>query len=164
MIVVNENVKNVTEALNVIFNILWKNGLIDSHVLTMDETIAGAWTLYTFKPYQSDCFTLTHIKIAKFTQFNFTDNMTHSIDELYPPKLKNFFNCPLYYAVSMAAPFTIFRNASDINHSLEGIDIEIMDGIAKLLKISVVHTHYSYGTGHGVIFENGTASGNMGLV
>lgn len=164
LIIVNERVENLTESLNGIFGILWTNGLIDSHVLAPDNENADSWTLYTYLPYQTDCFSLTQIKVATFTPFNSTDNMTLSIDELYPSKLKSFFNCPLYYAPSNAAPFVIFRNDSDGHHVFEGIDISLIQGIAKLLKFSVVYKCPSRGTGHGVVLENGTAFGNMGLV
>lgn len=164
LIVVNENAKNITEALNGVFSILWKNGLIHSHVLTLDGTSADSWTLYTFMPYQSDCFTLTQIEIATFTKYNFTDKITLSIDELYPSKLKSFFNCPLYYAPSAIAPFVIPRNVSDRHDSIEGIDISIIKEITKLLKLLVVYRYSTYGSGHGIVFENGTASGNLGLV
>lgn len=160
MIIVNENVSNTTEALAEIFDLLWKNGLVNSHVLTMDSDV---WTLFTFIPYQMDCSTLTQIKMATFTQFNSADNMSLSINELYPPKLKNFFHCPLYYAPSFVAPFAILRNVGGHEYA-EGIDISIIEEIAKLLKLSVVYKYAKVGTGHGLVFDNGTASGNLGLV
>lgn len=161
LIVINEYAQNITEALNKIFSILWANGLIDSHILTVDEMNANSWTLYTFLAYQSDCFSLTQIKIATFTQLNKTVNMTLSMNELYPLKLKDFFNCPLYYGPSLLSPFVIFRNVSDL---IEGIDVSIVSEIARLLKLNTVYRHSHCGTGHGTVFENGTISGNLGLV
>lgn len=164
LIVVNENIRNTTEALDRIFGVLWGSGLIHSHVLTLDDANPDAWSLYTFMPYQSDCFTLTHIKMATFTQFNSSDNMTLSVDEIYPSKLKDFNNCPLYYAPSVVAPFVILRNTPACPNQYEGIDISIISEFARILKLSIVYKYSKFGTGHGLVFDNGTASGNLGLV
>lgn len=129
MIVFAENTKNITEGLNDVFQLLWTNGLINSHVLVQDKD--KIWTLYTFMPYQSDCFTLSPLKIATFTPLNYTKNIVLSFKELYPSKLKNFNNCPLFIAISNSKPYIIIQNYSARN-------VKIINEITKRLNMSIV--------------------------
>lgn len=103
----------------------------------------GKWsdqcTLHTFMLYQTDCFTLTHLKVASFTISNFTQNMALSVDELYPEKMRNFNWCPVYVAPSNTRPYVIHLNNSSGNKRYEGIDISIIEQIAKILKMTIVY-------------------------
>lgn len=145
--------------LNVIFEILWKNGLIDSHVLSQDKN--ESWSLYTFMPYQQDCSTLSLLKIETFTSTNCTSGMKISREKLYPKKLQNFHRCPIHVAPSISNP-AVMR--PDQNQKYRGIDIEIITQISKSLNFAIVFKRSLEGTGHGIIHSNRTISGNMGLV
>lgn len=86
------------------------------------------------------------------------------MSELFPKKLNNFNNCPLYYAPSIVAPFAMSKNISDKKIDVEGIDIFIIQEIAKLLHLNIVYKIDSHGSGHGIVLDNGTVTGNLGLV
>lgn len=162
LIIVIELPQNVNSLLNAIFDILWRNSLINSQVLIQDR--AAYWSLYTFLPYDDDCFDLSHLKIESFTPFNYTRNMTISMDKLFPIKLKNFNKCPLNVAVSIVDPFTSFHIASKGNVKYKGIDIDILNQISKNLNFVAIYKRTTDGTNFGLIFPNGTVTGNMKLV
>lgn len=160
-----QNASNSTETLNDIFNILWKFGLVNSNILYQDE--GEIWSFYTFLPYQKDCFTLSYSKVASFTMQNFTTNMSLTIRELFPSKLKNFRNCTLLVAPSIVDPFVFQDKALDINNQYSGIDIEIIKQISKALNFVIEYVQSKDLSGHGIIHRNGTSltvTGNLGLV
>lgn len=154
--------QNITQHLDEVFQILWKNGLIDSHVLIQVEK--KSWALYTFLPYQSDCFALTHLKLITFTPFNISGAMTLSFQSLYPQKLKNFHKCPLYVATTIANPFIIFHNTSNGMDRFEGIDVLIIEQISRVLNFTIVYKLPASYLKRGTILKNGTAVGAFGLV
>lgn len=162
LIVITENKQNIVNTLDEIFAILWANGLIDSHVLIQsDEHI---WSFFTYLPYQEDCFKLNHHKLISFTSDNFSKNFPLSLDQLYPKKLKNFKKCPLHVAVSILPPLTIDPNNCDEPTHFRGIDISMMNYISKSLNFTVVFKAPPSGTGHGIVYTNGTATDNLDLV
>lgn len=162
LIILAKNSLSNTEMLNESFQILWKSGLINSHVLSHEGN--KLWSLYAYMPFQRDCFTLNYYKIATFTPFNFTNSMTIPMAQLYPRKLKNFNKCPLHVAVSIIDPLTLCVNTSDGKCQFRGIDIEIMNQISTNLNFDAVYLRSMDGSGHGVILPNKTVTGNMNLV
>lgn len=148
-----------TQVLNKTFGILWENGLIDSQVLIQDQP--KYWSLYTFLPFQHDCSTLSHMKLATFTPFNSTQSMTVSFNELFPKKLHNFHKCPIYIAPIHKRPHVIIHNNSDSGIQIEGIEILIIQQIAKAYNFTIV---YKVGLDRDSLFMNGTATGNFKLV
>lgn len=162
IVVTVEILQNNGNALYEIFEILWKNSLIDSHVLIQDQL--QFWTLYAFEPYQEDCFTLAAMKFESFTPLNFTENMTLPKEDIFPEKLKNLHRCPLNIATSLSDPFVILHNTSDVNTRYQGVDINIVKQISKILNLNPVFMNLSDGTGHGIIFPNRTVTGNLKLV
>lgn len=162
MIIIAKDSLNNTEVLNDSFQLMWRNGLINSHILMQDGI--HLWSLYAFMPFQNDCFALSHFRIATFSSYNFTNNMTVPMELLYPKKLQNFNKCPLYAAVSIIDPLTIIHNSSDGKIEFHGIDIAIINQISKALNFDIIYERSMDGAGHGIIFPNGTVTGNMQLV
>lgn len=158
LVVVTENVQNVKKSLNEMFAVLWRNGLINSHILIQNDEL---WFIYTFKPYQRDCTSLVHVKIASFTLTNYTEHINFSFEEFYSPKLENFNRCPLYVAATEAAPFTIYNNKSEVLN-VSGIEITMVENIAKKLNCTLIYENSPIGRGR--IFENGTGTGNLNMV
>lgn len=151
--------------LDEVFEILWKNNLMDSHVLIEEKP--NIWSLYTFFPYQNDCLTLKILKVAIFTPYNFTVKLNVSLENLYPEKLRNLNNCSFYVAPAFIEPFVSYRRNSrlpDVESQFDGIDINIIKHISKALNFKIVFKRSEYGTGHGQIFENGTVTENLALV
>lgn len=162
IVVTFEIIQNNVNALDDISELLWKNSLINSHILIQDQP--QFWALYTFEPYQNDCFTLAQIKIEYFTPLNFTENITVSKHDLFLKKLNDFHQCPLNIATSVVDPFVTLHNASDLSTRYGGVDIDIVEQISKLLNFVAIFTNFSDGTGHGIIFPNDTVTGTMKLV
>lgn len=157
MVIVDELQGNAN-SLNEIFDLLWKNSLINAHILIQNQP--KFWTLYTFMPYQEDCSNLEAIEIELFTPFNYTDNMTVPEDQLFPKKLTDFNRCPLKIATSLVDPFVMLY----ANDRYSGVDINAVTLIAKLLNFVAIYTKSSDGTGHGIIFANKSMTGNLKLV
>lgn len=137
LIVVAEFKQNSTSALKQAFEILWNNGLIDSHVLIQDET--SIWSLYTYLPYQNDCVALSHLKIEVFTRTNFSKSMNASIDRVYLQKLSKFNGCPLYIAPTIIGPYITLFNTSDGKYHYKGPDITVVDEISKSLNFTAIY-------------------------
>lgn len=168
MIVVTEYHSNITNTLNECFRILWNCGLINSHILIRDEVKSwssssslSSWSLYTFLPYQKGCSILSTLKLASFKPSNFT-KITHPLNKVYPEKLENFHRCPLIVAASIINPLVLPRNVSDPNSSYYGIDIDIITQMSETLNFAIIFKRSP--DNHGVIFPNGSISGNLGLV
>lgn len=162
LIVITEIAPNTPKMLDEIFELLWKNSLIDSHVLIQENF--SIWSLYTFIPYRKDCFSLEPLKITSFTPLNFTTNMTISMKELYPEKLRDLNKCSLYVAASIIIPFVTVRSRTNGKIKFSGIDIDIVNQISKALNFKIVYKESIIYTGHGVLMDNGTATENLALV
>ena len=159
--IINE-VKNVLQTLDVIFELLWKNSLLNSHVLIQEQP--HFWSMYTFMPYQRDCFKLDPVKVATFTPLNFTNNINASLNELFPEKLANFHKCPLYIGLSLLKPYAHIQKDCNGRPQYKGIDINILDHVSKALNFKIVYKRLSKSAGHGNIFPNGTLTENIALV
>lgn len=167
LIVLTERALNNTEALDEIFEILWKNTLIKSHVLSQDDS--ELWSLYRFiSHFKGNCFKLKHVKIETFKLSNHTERTTLPLERLLSKDLDNFQECPLFVAASIYSPFVIIQNSSmEWNRTeFKGIDIEIVDQMSKVYNFTSVYRgpKPDEGTGHGFIFKNGTVTENLALV
>lgn len=158
LIVFDYSTNQTTETLTRIFEILWKNGLINVHVLIQNEF--DIWSLVTFFPYRSDCTKLDHIRVATFTPMNFTEHINISIKNLYPEKLKNFNNCSIFVAPTESAVF-VMRDTSNGIDEYRGVDIDIIKQIGKTLNFGI---EYKRTDKHGDFFDNGTLTGSIQLV
>lgn len=156
--VIEHSAKKSNKMLERITEILWKNGLISSHILSEDEL--GIWTLYTFIPYQTNCIEIAHFRMASFTPLNFTRSMNLSMEQMYPGKLKNFNQCPLYAVAPMSLPFVKHCSINgSINYS--GIDVNIVTQISRKLNFRIIFEYVNF---HGMILSNSTITGGIGLV
>lgn len=158
LIIVDHSTNQTSETLTRIFEILWKNGLINVHVLIQNEL--DTWSLVTFSPYRSNCTKLDHIRVATFTQMNFTEHINVSIKNLYPEKLKNFNKCSLFVAATQSSVF-VMRNTLNGIDQYSGIDIDIIKQIGKTLNFGI---EYKRTDKHGELFDNGTLTGSIQLV
>lgn len=152
--------------LDEVFETLWKNSLINSHVLSRDRP--ETWSLHTYLPYHRDCSTFSHLKLATFTPFNFSDHMNLSVEKLYPKKLHNFNKCPLYVSPHIYNPFSIVRNITDDRgyefDDLDGFEVKIINEISRKLNLTPVLKDSLFDQEPAVIMENGTATGPLALV
>lgn len=166
LIAVTNSVQNISQTLDAIFELLWGNSLLDSHVLIQEQPYF--WSMFTFMPYQRDCFSLDPVKVATFTPENFTNNMNVSLEKLYPEKLGNFRKCQLYIAPSLLKPYTYIQNDSHGKPQYRGIDINILEHVSKALNFVIVYKRSpncsNSRAGHGYISANGSMTDNIALV
>lgn len=134
LIVITGNAQNQTSSLNDVFQLLWNNGLINSHVLIQDKT--QSWSLYTFLPCHDDCITLSQLKIESFTRFNHSNLMNLSISQAYPKKLQNFNGCPWYIVPNLSSPYVIPVKTTNGMYKFDGADCKIVNDILKILNIT----------------------------
>lgn len=162
LIVIVNNPQNVTKTLDSIFELVWENSLLNSHVLIQEQP--NYWSIYTFMPYQRDCIALDAVRIATFTPMNFTNNISATFDEMFPEKLNDFYKCPLYVATALLEPFASLTNGSDGKPQFKGIDIEILKHISRALNFGIIYERATNSAGHGFIHTNGTFTENLALV
>lgn len=158
LIILTGSVQINTNTVNEAFETLWKNGLINSHVLSQDEM--KSWTLQTFLPYHDSCIALSHLKIDSFTRLNFSNSMNLSIDQVYPKKLKNNNRCRLYIAPTESI-LSVLSTTSDGKPQSSGIDITIADEISKLLNFTAVALMK---TEHGIVVKRRAFMESFNLV
>lgn len=158
LIVITDPVQNATLALDDIFNVLWTNSLLNSNVLIQEER--QYWTLYTYIPFRTNCFSLDPVILASFTPYNCTANMTMSMFQLYPEKLTDFKRCPIYVAPTILDPFAM---AKEVKGKLKytGIDISIIKEISQALNFVAVFTPPS---NQSLKEQNDTITPNMAMV
>lgn len=137
LIVLTLNGQDSASALEEANHVLWKNSLIDSHVLNQDAT--HSWILHTFLPYQNGCFTPSQLRLESFTISNFSEPMSLSKSQVYPEKLKNFNGCPIYISSTTFYPFIYINKTIDGRHYYAGYDPLVMDEISKDLNCTMVY-------------------------
>lgn len=120
--------------------------------------------MFTFMPYQRDCFSLDPLKVASFTPQNFTVNINASLIDLFPEKLDDFRECPLYVAPALIAPYTYMRLDSHGTPRYKGIDIAILVHISKALNFTIIYKRASNSSGLGKKSPNSTLTENVELV
>lgn len=139
LIVVTKLYESEENTLNEGFVVLWRNGLVNSHILIENE--ANIWTLNTFLPYENDCVRLTRVKIESFTAYNCSELMTLPIHKLYSKKLTNFKGCPLYSTTNIVVPYVIPKSTSHDTQQFEGIEGVIVNQISESLNFTLVHSY-----------------------
>lgn len=77
------------------------------------------WSLYEFEPFKSGCLVLSKHKFESFSRFNYTGNSTLSMNTLYPKKLRNFNQCPVFVVAPVLQPFSII-------HPMEAWSIKVV--------------------------------------
>lgn len=162
LVVLTGSAPNYSSNWNEAIQILWKNSLIDSHVLTQDAP--SSWALYIFLPYQNDCITPSRLRIELFTKSNFSNSMNVSISQLYPEKLENFNECPTYVAVTPGKRGNTIDKTIDGRYFYQGFDISLTEEIIKDLNSTLLYNMPFIQSEHGMIVKNITIAENFELV
>lgn len=161
LIIVTQSVQNVLETLNSIFDMLMYFDLMNVNILINNENL---WSLHFYKPYIKSCYSFDILNIGTFTHKNYTNLLTATFDDLFPPKQFKFNYCKIKIATFPLEPYVIIKNLSDGTIEYSGIDTMIIDEICKTLNLIPMYLQPSDGKNRGIIFSNGTATGAMQLV
>lgn len=148
--------------LDELFNWGYVNKVGNLNVLIYNES-ERIWTLVTYLPFIVDCRTLTFHTIATFTLENATNPMNTSFNKLYPGKVMNLGGCKVRIAVIVSEPYVILKRVND-RTKFDGVDVKIVEYVAKKINFTPEYVLSDYGLERGVIYENGTATGAMGMV
>lgn len=163
LIVLTRSVLNVPDALNEVFVTLNELSLLGSNVLIKDET-SQTWSFHAFKPYATNCFTFETFQIETFSTENFSTPLNVSLVDLYPKREFKFHECKLFVAAFPFEPFVIVKNASNGTTAFSGIDVQIVNEIARTLNLTPIYMQPKGKKVRGEIFPNGTGFGALGMV
>lgn len=141
-----------TVELDLMFELFWRRFIYNVNIMAEDN---GSVTMYTFFPFtnSSECHKSKPVKINSFV------NGSWSSQSFFIPKLRNFHKCPLKAACYQYGPSAQQTIHSDGSMSLNGSDIEILKGLAKILNAKLEVELLTAIGSWGQIWENGSASG-----
>lgn len=162
MIILTQTAENVKETLRGVFEIVMKLGLLNVNVLI--EEMNSMWTLHLYKPYFRSCDSFEIIKLSTFTTENYTNELQTLQNNLYPSQLIKFPNCPLLISTFSLKPFVIVEKTENGTEIYRGLDVKIVSEISKTLNLNPIYMQSPDKTVRGLIFNNGTVTGAMGMV
>lgn len=115
--------------------------------------------MLTFYPFSSNgCNNIKAISINKFLY----RNLSWIYDQkVFPQKFTNFHQCPIKASTFEYPPTVMiekFRNGTSV---IKGCEIELMEGLSKMLNFELKIDILTEPVAWGLIFENGTATGLM---
>lgn len=152
---------NTTE-INDIFMDCYKQAMLNVNVLApyTDETMM----LATYDPFERDCMKLTRRNLAIVSEM--VCELSESLEEVYPVKGLNMNKCPLIVATFPSEPFVIIQEASNTTNDAiaEGVEIELLNQMAKVLNFTVHFRTPPDNQKRGVITHNGTSTGCFKMV
>lgn len=163
LIIIMQSVLDVPEKLDKIFGILMKLCLLNVNVLIEDETNL-MWSLHSYRPYATNCFTFERFKIATFSAKNFTNSPNVPLDNLYAERVFKFPKCKLFIATFPFEPFVIIQNSANGTTTFSGIDVIIVNEVSKALNLIPIYMQPQGKKIRGEVFPNGTGNGALGMV
>lgn len=157
--------------LDEIFTECWKVGIIHSNVLIQDE-MTSMWELLTYLPYQNNCHSLKKQTISLFTASNYTNQLNIPLQKLYPLKMKNLHQCPIFVATFPIEPFVFVPSTSiqwwdSKEEDFSGIEVTLINMIAEKLNFTAnyfIPNTTEKGLARGNLYPNGTATGSYKAV
>lgn len=165
LIAVTKSAQNTTKTLLDIFSIVFNVGLFNVNVLIENQQ-TSLWSLHFYKPYAQDCYGFTVSEIGTFLPQNYTNALNISVKNLFPSKMFKFHGCSLYVATVLFPPFVIVQQPANKTGQMiyDGIDIILVNHISKTLNLIPTYMQSADANKRGIIFENGTATGALGMV
>ncbi|KAG5684044.1 hypothetical protein PVAND_013296 [Polypedilum vanderplanki] len=136
-----------------LFEKLWQKFIYNVNILTLDN---GRVMLKTFMPFSAEiCYNIRPIIINEY------DNKLEKWknDNFFPPKFTNFYNCSLRATTFEYAPAVIKRNINNGSYTLEGSDIELINGLKDILNFHLNLTYNDKPGASGMTYKNGTVTG-----
>ena len=136
--------------IQTIFEACWKLFIHNVNVLLEDTSSVKLITFIPFKPTR--CNDASPMVINEFP----IDTLQWNSYEFFPHKFYNLFNCPITIATFENAPGVM---KDPINGNIYGIDIDVMDNVAKLLNFSLDLEYQAELDGRGYVLNNGSSTG-----
>ena len=139
-----------------IFKLFWKLLIRNVNLIMMNDN--GTVALFTFMPFnERKCGDTSPLIINTFDK----DLMKWVHDEFHPVKTRNLYQCPLIItgAALTAEPSFMIRNDSNGNIEMYGSEKDIFLELSKKLNFAPIFE--AFGSFPGLVFENGTSTGNF---
>lgn len=147
-----------TNHVNAVFRLLWQKFIYNVGILM---TVDDAVTLQTFFPFNHQkCFDMTAktINVFNSTTFKWTSY------SFFPRKLTSLYNCPIKVTTFEYEPAIIVKKFENGSFELHGSDMELLNGLAKVLNFRIDLIFLPNFGDWGVLYENGTATGAHKMV
>lgn len=111
-----------------IFHDCWKHHMINVNVLRFEEADYQVH-IYTFFPYSPN-----HCEYIESTYlFSMGNNSISMKNDMFPNKLRDFFNCPLLLATYSVPPYMILERLADGTYITKGIEGKLYHELAATL-------------------------------
>jgi hypothetical protein len=139
-----------------LFARLWQRFIYNANILTLEDDDGNGTRvlLQTFMPFTADaCYSVRPIIINEFT------NGRWQSETFFPAKFSNFHNCSLRATTFEYAPAVFRRDLGNGSHSLEGSDMELINGLADILNFHLNLTYSAEPGISGMTYQNGTVTG-----
>ncbi|EAT33059.1 AAEL014687-PA [Aedes aegypti] len=161
IIVLNENEQAEEEFVaERILQLMWQYYVVNVDVLfgSLDYEEVRMYTYFPFNP--GSCENVKSVTWNTFREGRFLTSRPH-----FPPKLNNFYGCPLTAAVYTYGAFMRLQHGpGETVVGMDGIDAVLLRHISAKLNFSTVLREVPHGLRFGLIFENGTTTGAMKMV
>lgn len=118
----------------------------------------------TYIPFERDCVRLARRDLGILSECEFELNDT--FDEVFPKKGQNMNECTLVVATFPSEPLVIFRRVNESTNDVdaEGVEVELLRQMAKVLNFTVRFKVPADKQKRGVIHRNGSSTGCFGMV
>lgn len=136
---------------NKIFETAWRYYMWNVDIICNE--IDDAISIKTFWPFQEDSCANTTSIMVRFDR--------HSINQIFPEKFKNLFECPIKVATFYYPPITMRDTLPNGTSRYYGSEMEMVFGLAQALNFSIKMTYIAQSGFTGLLYENGTATGIM---
>lgn len=141
----------LTTQMESIFKRMWSRSLFNINLLVRSKR---SCKIFTFMPFTAGkCNDTTPVVINEFINDSWTSN------DFFPEKLTNLHNCTFKASALNNAPIVIKTVQSDGSYTVDGSDVRILREIGSALNFQA--DFICDVTDYGVIFENGTTTGNV---
>lgn len=136
--------------IQTVFEACWKLFIHNVNVLLEEVYSVKLITFIPFKPTR--CNDASPMVINEFP----IDASQWNSHEFFPRKFHNMFNCSITIATFENAP-GVMKDPN--NDNIYGIDIDLMDNVAKLMNFSLNLDYQAELDGRGYVMENGSCTG-----
>lgn len=142
--------------IQMVLEAFWKVSIKNVNLINQSDN--STVDLYTFMPFsEGKCGNTRPVKINTFNN----DNLSWQNNVFHPKnKVKNLQNCALIMGVAIGTgePYAMAENDSDGNQIISGIEKDLFTEFSRAFNFNAKYR--VIGTFPGLIFENGTATGN----
>lgn len=137
-----------------VFGIFWTKYVVNIIIITPDDSGVAVYTYFPFQE-NKDC---EKINLRKLTEPVKGDKNGANLPH-FPPKLLNFYGCPLKVATYNLPPVVMVKDNDDGTKYLDGIEGKVMTSLARRLNFRTqLVTPNCPGVRRGILYENGTAT------